>query len=376
MPRVAMVIQRFYPHVGGAEIQLQQLAPRLQLRGFEICILTRHEPGLSNFEVVDSTPVYRLPSIGPKALAAGMFTGSAVFQLARLRSDLVHAHEILSPASAALVSKRLHRHPVVVTLLRGGLLGDVYKLRRRLFGRQRLRGLSREVDAFVLISREIESELVAIGVPQSKRFIIPNGVDTERFTPVTELQKKLIRTELLMPLQGLIVVYLGRLVPEKRADNLLKIWNEVRLSIPDAHLVIVGSGPDESRLKELSTAGVQFVGQSSDTVRYLQASDLFVLPSSTEGLSISMLEAMSTGLPVLATSVGGAPDVIQNGLNGYLIPSDDLGHLKRGLETLLKDNDLRMRLGTNARLRIQSNYSLDLDADRLATLYHRLLRSQ
>jgi glycosyltransferase involved in cell wall biosynthesis len=368
-----MVIQRYYPHVGGAEIQVQQLAPRLKAHSFEVCVITRHEPGLSHFEMVEGIPVYRLPSFGPKEMAAVLFTGSAVLQLGRLRPDLVHAHEILSPASAAVLSKRLHGHPVVVKLLRGGFLGDVYKLKRRPFGSQRLRGLSREVDAFVVISREIEGELAQQGIPAKKRIIIPNGVDTERFTPVSELQKIQIRTELRLPLKALIVVYLGRLVEEKHTDYLFKVWNDVRLAIPDAHLVIVGSGPEESRLKELSMAGVLFVGQSSDTVRYLQAADLFVLPSSTEGLSGSLLEAMSTGIPVLATSVGGTPDVIQHGLNGYLIPSDNLNRLKQGLQTLLSDNDLRMRLGSNARLRILADYSLDQVAERLATLYHRLL---
>ena len=94
--------------------------------------------------------------------------GSAVLQLGRLRPDLVHAHEILSPASVAVMSKRLLGHPVVVKLLRGGLLGDIYKLEHRPFGRLRFRGLSREVDAFVVISREIESELAERGVPQQK----------------------------------------------------------------------------------------------------------------------------------------------------------------------------------------------------------------
>lgn len=374
MPRVAMVIQRYYPHVGGAENQIQQLAPRLQARGFEICVLTRHEKGLSNFEMVEGVPVYRLPSIGPKAMAAAMFTGSAVLKLSRLHPDLVHAHEILSPASTAVFSKRLHGHPVVVKLLRGGLLGDLYKLKHRPFGRQRLQGLSRAVDAFVVISREIENELVTIGVPQSKRILIPNGVNNERFAPVAELQKKQIRTELCLPLQAVIVVFLGRLVAEKHADYLLKVWDDVRLVVPDAHLVIIGSGSEESRLKGLSVEGVQFAGQSNDTARYLQAADLFVLPSSTEGLSGSLLEAMSTGLPVIATSVGGAPDVIQHELNGYLIPPDDLNELRYALQTLLKDKDLRTRLGANARLRILSNYTLDHIAERLAALYNCLLK--
>ncbi len=373
MHRVAMVIQRYYPHVGGAENQVQQLAPRLQARGFEICVLTRHEAGLARFERINGTPVYRLPAIGPKAMAAATFTGSAVLRLGWLRPDLVHAHEILSPASVAVTSKRFLGHPVVVKLLRGGLLGDIYKLEHRPFGRQRFRGLSQDVDAFVAISREIEDELAKRGVQPQKRMIIPNGVDTDLFAPASESEKKSIRTELRLPEQALLVVYVGRLVAEKRVDSLLALWNDVRLETPDAYLVIVGSGAEEARLKEIPAGGVQFVGQSRDTRRYLRASDLFVLPSSTEGLSVSLLEAMSTGLPVLATSVGGSQDVIQHGSNGYLIAPDKPEELRQGLQTLLKNHELRKRLGSNGRLRIVSNYSLDLDADRLAALYDRLL---
>jgi glycosyltransferase involved in cell wall biosynthesis len=373
MHHIAMVVQRYYPHVGGAENQIQQLAPRLRARGFEVCVLTRREPGLARFERINDTPVYRLPAFGPKAMAAATFTGSAVLQLGRLRPDLVHAHEILSPASVAVTSKRFLGHPVVVKLLRGGLLGDIYKLEHRPFGRQRFRGLCHDVDAFVVISREIENELAVRGVQQQKRMIIPNGVDTDVFAPASESEKKSIRTELRLPEQALLVVYVGRLVAEKRVDSLLRLWNDLRIEIPDAFLAIVGSGVEEDRLKEIPAAGVQFVGQSGDTARYLRAADLFVLPSSTEGLSVSLLEAMSTGLPVLATSVGGSQDVIQHESNGYLIAPDKPEELRQGLQALLKNPERRKRLGLNARLRIISNYSLNLDADRLAALYARLL---
>jgi glycosyltransferase involved in cell wall biosynthesis len=110
------------------------------------------------------------------------------------------------------------------------------------------------------------------------------------------------------------------------------------------------------------------------TIPYLQAADLFVLPSATEGLSNSMLEALSTGLPVLATSVGGTPDVISHDVNGYLIPPDDLEALKSGLSTLLADESLRARLGREARQSILQNFSLDSIAIQLNTLYHRLLK--
>src|SRR5215216_6938368 len=126
MARVAMVIQRYLPHLGGAERQLQQLAPRLGALGYEVCILTRHEKGLARYELIDGVPVHRLPSIGPKALAGVTFTISAVWKLLRLRPDLVHAHEILTPASIALRWKQLSKQPVLLKILRGGSRGDIY----------------------------------------------------------------------------------------------------------------------------------------------------------------------------------------------------------------------------------------------------------
>jgi glycosyltransferase involved in cell wall biosynthesis len=121
---------------------------------------------------------------------------------------------------------------------------------------------------------------------------------------------------------------------------------------------------------------VQFAGRVDDAGRYFQAADLFVLPSSTEGLSNSLLEAMSCALPVLATNVGGAPDVIEQDIHGHLIPPDDLDALQQGLETLLADQSLRFRLGAAARKRILSDFSLDSVSERISALYHRLLNPE
>jgi glycosyltransferase involved in cell wall biosynthesis len=188
--------------------------------------------------------------------------------------------------------------------------------------------------------------------------------------------KQQLRAELALPLRAFIVVYVGRLVPEKHVDSLLGIWDDVRMKLPTAHLLIVGGGPDEQTLREMPVNGVQFTGPVNDAVRYMQASDLFVLPSSTEGLSNSLLEAMSTGLPVLATTVGGTNDVVQHQENGYLIPPDDVESLKAGLETLIDDDALRFRIGANARQRILRDFSLDSVAERLAALYQELLATR
>lgn len=373
MPRVAMLIQRYYPHVGGAERQIQRLAPCLRAHDIEVSVITRHEPGLSRFEIIDGVPVHRLRCPGPKPLAAIVFTLSAVKLLSRLRPDVIHAHEVLSPASAAVLAKAFYGRPVLVKILRGGILGDIYKIKNRLLGMQRFRFLAQRVDSFVVISEEIDRELSVLGVPPEKRAFIPNGVDTNLFIPLHNTQKQPLRAELGLPSNGMLVIYLGRLSDEKRLDQLLGIWPQIRGAFPDVQLLIVGTGPEEARLRQMSVPGVQFTGPVNDTARYLQAADLFVLPSATEGLSNSLLEALSTGLPVLATSVGGTPDVISHDVNGYLIPPDDRDALKTGLMTLLADESLRTRLGKQGRQRIVEDFSLDAVATRLNALYRRLL---
>ena len=376
MPSIAMVLQRYYPHIGGAEIQLQRLIPHLQARGFNVSVVTRKEKGLKSFEVVDGVSIYRVPSPGPKLLAGAIFTLLATRLLSRLRPDIIHAHEILAPTSAAFLTKYFHGWPFITTIHRGGVRGDIYKIKRRLFGMRRFKVLLQKVNAFIVISREIDDELAELNVPFEKRIFIPNGVDTEVFAPPSSDQKTQLREQLSIPFHATVIVYLGRLVAEKRVDHLLRIWPQIKTAFPETLLLIIGTGSEETLLQGLAGDGVRFTGQIRDSVRYLKAADLYVSPSSTEGLSLSLLEALSCGLPVLATSVGGARDVIQHNVNGYLIPPEDLSSLKNGLLTLLGDEALRTKLGQGGRQRIISDYSLDSVADKLSDLYTGLIKAK
>ena len=329
MPRVAMLIHKYYPHAGGAEKIVQRLAPRLQKQGFDVCVVTRHEKGLSRFEVVENVPVYRLPALGPKAVAASSYILASVRLLSTLRPDLLHAHEILSPASAALAYKRLRRRPVVATLHRGGLLGDIYKLERRPFGKERLRRLSREIDSFVVISQEIDSELAALGLGPEKRIFIPNGVDTTHFSPVSQSEKVHLRDSLSLPRDALIVVYVGRFVAEKRVDHLLTLWPEIRQTIPQALLLLIGTGAETARLQAMSGPGVQFTGQVDDSAQYLKVADIFVLPSREDPFALVALEAADCGLPIVCfDKAGGIPDFVAEEA-GYAVPLEDLESMLR-----------------------------------------------
>jgi len=198
-------------------------------------------------------------------------------------------------------------------------------------------------------------------------------VDTERFAPLAPAQKIALRSRLDLPADARVVVFVGRLVPEKRVDLLTGIWSSVREIVPRARLLIVGSGPEEVVLKHKANDGILFLGSQADVTPYLQASDLFVLPSAAEGLSLALLEALACGLPVIATSVGGNPEVIRHLETGWLTPPDDPPALTEAIVTLLEDERLQSKLRENARAHAIQNYSLVKMADRLVDLYRQVL---
>ena len=369
--RVAMIIQTYLPRLGGAEKQLAGVCRRLRERDIEPVIITRRYPGLSAFEIIDQTPVYRVPAPQPKALAALCFI---VFGLGRIRqidADILHAHELLSPGDLGILAKKLWKKPLVVKVLRGGKLGDLDKLHNRQGGGLRIRRLKANVDRFIVISREIERELEYEGIPRHRCRYLPNGVDVGLYAPVNEMEKTRLRGELKLP-EGFLCVSSGRLAPEKGLDVLLQAWKGIADQDPGAHLLILGSGEMENKLREQAGKQVIFGGYAAETLPYYRAADAFVLPSMTEGLSNAMLEAMSCGLATTATRVGAAADLIDSGKNGFLIPPGSAEEIQKAILFLIEHAAERGRMGAAARERICRDYALDGTADKLAALYREL----
>ncbi len=373
--KVAMLIQGYLPRIGGAERQLAALAPLLRERDVEIHIITRRYSGLSAFEMIDGVPVHRLPVPGPKAVASLSYTVTALPLLMRLHPHLIHAHELLSPTTTAVLGKRILGIPVVTKLLRGGVLGDLAKLKKKPGGLRRLDTFRSQVDAFIAISHEIDDELADVNMPSSRRVFIPNGVDAHRFQPTISAEKKALRQQLNLP-QGPLVIFTGRLAPEKRIDDVISIWPAVRQAHPDATLVIVGSGDEATRLQSMAGNGVMFMGRIEDVAPYLRCADIFILPSETEGLSNALLEAMACGLAAVVTTVGGATDLITHQQSGWLIPAHAPDAIQAALTTLLNDQQLRQTLGQHAREKIMTEYTLSKTADRLRQLYDGVLHQR
>jgi glycosyltransferase involved in cell wall biosynthesis len=374
--KVVMIIQDYIPRVGGAERQLFALTPLLKERGVEVEILTRRYPGLAQFERINDVPVYRLPFSRSKTIASLVFTITSLPIIKKIQPDVIHAHGLLSPTTTAVAAKRFFGFPVVSKVLRGGVLGDLTRLINKPFGTVRFRNIQKQVDAFITISNEINDELIDIGVPLARCSFIPNGVKLDRFKSVNEITKRQLRKQLQLP-DGLIVVFAGRLEAEKRIEDLIRVWPEIQLRHhhEEITLLVLGTGSLQRKISGLAGNNIIFRGAVDNISDYLQTSDLFVLPSVSEGLSNALLEALAVGLPVIATATGGTMDVVSHKVSGWLIQNYTPQSLRDGILEFIGDKSLREVCAKEGQRRVVEDYDINSTADKLNNLYRSLKRS-
>ena len=366
-----MIIQSYLPRLGGAEKQLAAICRELRNKGVEPVIITRRYAGMSTYELIEQTPVYRTPAPQPKALAAICFILFGLFRIRKLNADVLHVHELLSPSEMAISAKKIWHKPLVVKVLRGGKLGDLDKLHHRTLGSLRIRRLRKYVDAFISISSEISAELALEGIEKDRCRFIPNGVDVQVYKPLSAKARGKLRNDLGLP-KGKLCIYSGRLAPEKGLLYLMEAWLEILKNNPEAHLLILGSGEMEKELREMAGGNVVFAGYVQEARPYYQASDVFILPSETEGLSNAMLEAMACGLAVVATAVGAAQDVIDHNVNGLLVKPGAAAEIVSAVGYLFEHPRERTRIGKEGVEKVQRDYSLETTVDRLVGLYKEL----
>ena len=365
---VVMLIQHYLPTLGGAERQLAALVPLLSARGVRVTVITRTEQPMLRDVEMGGARVLRVRVRGPAPLRSLHYTAAAVRAVRRLHPDVLHAHDMLSPTTSALLGSQLTGAAVVVKVLRSGPVGDLARLRQKSFGRRRIGWMRRAVARFIVISDDIGRELSETGFAPDQQVLVPNGVDLVRFRPITELERGRRRRELGWG-SGPVALFSGRLAPEKRVDRLVAAWPRIRERVPDAQLVVVGSGPLQDRLHAAAGPGVVLIGALDDVAQVVPAADVFVLPSIAEGLSNSMLEAMASGLGVVATRVGGAADLIVDGANGSLVEVDDHEALEDAIVELLADARRCRTYGFMARRVVADRFSLETTADALVRLY-------
>lgn len=366
-PRVVMVSAGFWPALGGAESQALELARALTAKGCGVVVLTRRVGLLAGRETVRGVSVRRLPVVGTGAFDSLSFLLGALGWLLKhgAEYDAIHAHLAGSPALAAAAAGRFLGKPVVVKLGGGRGIGELAVSSRSALGKLKLRLLSLLRPRFLAVVPDLAEEAREhLGAAVE---VLPNGVDVERFKPVSSAERAALRERLGW--SGTVFLYTGRLSWEKRLPWFARLWEEA--AGKESALILVGEGPDKPKLEEVASASfgrIKILPPVEDTAPLYAAADVFVLPSVSEGLSNSLLEAMASGTAVLASAVGGTRETIESGATGLLFEKDDEAAVKAGIAEL-EAPSRRAALGAKARETARTRYSLDRTASRLLELY-------
>jgi len=235
------------------------------------------------------------------------------------------------------------------------------------------------MDRVVAVSKPKYRELVNLGISETKLVDIENGVEL----PQTKMtgRSPILKEFLSLPEETVLIGTVGRMSKEKAQTYFLKAAARLKDKHPKARFVILGDGQMRTDLeKEARTLGIEgiclFPGWWTDMETVFRGLDLFVLPSLTEGLPMALLEAMSYGLPSVVSEVGGCPDVIDNGKNGYLVKPGDLDTLTSRIDMLLSDPESRRRVGEQARIRIAERYTMDRYAGQFLSLYRTIIKGE
>lgn len=239
--------------------------------------------------------------------------------------------------------------------------------RKRILAR---RHTSRWVRSYTCVSKDIErwlTERVRVRSPVQQ---IYNGVDTTRFRP--GIANGRIRRELGVAPQAFVVTICSRLDPIKDHPTLFRALDGLRASRPDAEAWVVGDGPERSALERLAIRGVRFLGERHDVPEILSETDVFVLPSHNEGISNTILEALASGVPVVATARGGNPELVVDGECGQLFTPGRADELRGLLERYAANGELRRAHGAAARRRALERFGIEDMVAAYEELYRRV----
>jgi glycosyltransferase involved in cell wall biosynthesis len=299
------------------------------------------------------------------------------------RPHILHTHTAKAGAlaRAAALAAGDARPPIIVHTFHGHVLKGYFGPGRTAFFKQVERSLARMSDVLVAVSPEVRDELIAHGVAPADKFtVIRLGIPlAERLGDETANLD--YRALYGIPDDAFVVGWVGRMTGVKDTDAVLEIVRTTRERGVPAVLCMVGDGPDRERLEQVAhdlgiVRSTYFVGYQSDVAGYYRLFDAFLLPSVNEGTPVSAIEALASGTPVVATRVGGVPDVVTEGIDGFLVDAGDTEAAADRLAELAGDPELRSRLGAAGRENAVERYSVERLVDDVDRLYKSLLAAK
>jgi glycosyltransferase involved in cell wall biosynthesis len=374
--RVCLLADSFHPIVGGGEKHARLLSEALARLGVTVIVVTqRRDPQSPAFEAIAGYEVHRVQPRG-RARAGKylmMLPAAATLVEQRKRFDVIYCCGIRTLGIVAVVIGRVLGKPCLLRSESRTEMSGEYALGTYVTGGgRRWRGpaaaairwaiwcrnaVLRRADAFLAISSAIREEYLSCQVPAAKIVSIPNGIDLTKYRPASPEAREQLRRR--FGVDGrMVFVYAGKLNRGKGLEMLLRVWSRLSDGRHDLHLLLVGAGggqflscEDDLRAcvaEHRLGASVTFTGYVGNVDEYLQAADVFVLPSESEAMPLSLIEAMACGLPSIGTTVGGIPDLIEHERTGLLIPVNGEAELEEAMRRLMADRAVAGALGRAA----------------------------
>jgi glycosyltransferase involved in cell wall biosynthesis len=386
--KILRVIARL--NMGGPALHVAYLTAGLRERGYDTTLvagsLARGEDSMAFVADARDVEVVRIDELGREI--SPLRDLMATIKLARLirreRPDILHTHTAKAGTVgrvAALLAGR-KAPPIVVHTFHGHVLRGYFGPLRSWFFRVLERWLAKRTTALIAVSPQVRDDLVALGIATSERFVVIRlGIELGERVAGNDNGRLESRHYLGIEPDRFAVGWIGRMTAVKRTDDVLVAFKRLRDGGVDAVLCMVGDGPDreqlESRAHDLGIVrDTLFLGYQEEVAPFYAAFDALVLPSSNEGTPVSAIEALAAGRPVVATRVGGVPDVVDEGADGFLVEPGATDELADRLAQLARDPALRERMGQAGRERVLPRYAVDRLVGDVDRLYRSLLSAE
>jgi glycosyltransferase involved in cell wall biosynthesis len=376
-PAILFVSKVYPPGPGGAERHTQRLAEDLRRHGYRTRVLTTPAavPGDAG-----AAPVWRLPVPPWPPWDDVGFALWVAAQLVILRPRYPLVQWVMTglqvlvgmPLAAALGMKN-------ILMLSG--CGQARRLLERPRGRRLLEILHRHADRIVVLNPAMREELLDLGFPAEQLVMLPCGADPAVFHPGDAAERAALRSRWKLTADGPAIVFTGRFVHAKRLPDLIDAFAQLRPRHPQATLVLAGDGPLREELAaRVMAAGltphVRFVGMLPPTqvAELLRLAYVYVLPSASEGIPCSLVEALASGLPSVVSDIPGTAMLVQEGVTGWRVPVADVPSLAAAIESLIRDPGARERMGRAARALFLEHYTIDCVRQGYERVYWELIR--
>jgi glycosyltransferase involved in cell wall biosynthesis len=382
--RVLRVIARL--NIGGPAVHATLLTERLDPARYDSRLVAGTEEAAEGnyltLRGVNPPGIVRLPALGREIRGSRDVVALVrlIALVRRFRPHVVHTHTAKAGMLGRLAA-RLCRVPVIVHTYHGHVFHGYFSPRRtRLFVTIERR-LARRTDRLLAVSETVREELLRLGIGTAATFrVMPLGLDLAPLVESAGLRGGL-RTELGIPAEAPLCGIVARLVPIKAHEVFLDAAAAVARTMPESRFLVIGDGERRAELERRATRlglakQVRFLGWRRDLDRLYADLDIAVLTSRNEGSPVSLIEAMAAGCPVVATRVGGVPDLVEDGLTGLLTPPDDPEALAAALSALFRDPARRRTLGAAGQKRVVSAFAAERLLDDIDRLYTALLAAK